>query len=62
MAFIIAGIIAALTLGMCFFMILANGMSDAPDPDRGSSVFWVFGIGMGLAAIVASSHWWHISW
>jgi hypothetical protein len=40
---------------------MAAAMSDGPT-DTSNGPLWVLVGGLGLAAIVASSHWWHIPW
>ena len=64
-AFILAGIVAVLTIGICLLEAFASGMSDNPSAsaDVNASIPWHFGIGMMLAAAIALSHWFpHIGW
>lgn len=63
-AFIIAGIIAALTIGWCLLELFASGMSDSPSAssEMAASVPWHFAIGMIAAGLIAGSHFIHIGW
>lgn len=61
MAFVVAGIIAALSLALGFIGALATSMSDAPGETSGVAPIVV--CGLILAALVAASHWMpHIGW
>lgn len=60
LAFILAGVTFLVTLGILFFIALANGMSDSPSmqiPLWPTAV-----IGFGITGLLVWSHWWHISW
>jgi len=61
-AFIIAGIIAALTLVIAVGSEIARGFAAAPS--MVDSYFWqIILTGMPIAALVAASHWLpHIGW
>jgi len=61
MAFIVAALIVIVTFGWAGLILFAAGMSDGPT-DTSGDIWWVLGVGIGLAAIVASSHWWRLSW
>lgn len=55
-AFIIAGIIAFITLVIAVFSEFARGMTTAPSMH--ASKFWpIIFTGMPIAAIVAATHW-----
>ena len=58
--FIVAGIIVVLTVLMGLLTYDAYKMSDAPSTDhqRNPALLKVFVVGLGLAALVASMHWW----
>lgn len=57
MAFIIAAIIALLSLALGVLGYWADAMSDAPGQTSGVAPYVVGGL--ILAAVIASSHWWH---
>lgn len=61
LAFILAGIVVVPTLAIALFIAFAGGMSDAPQ-DRGPSIWPVFVIGFGIAALLVASHYIHLSW
>ena len=58
--FIVAGFIVVLTVLMGLLTYDAYANSDAPSTDRqrNPALLKVFAIGLGLAALVASIHWW----
>jgi hypothetical protein len=61
MAFIIAAIIAVLSLAIGLLGAFASGMSDAPG--QSSGVAPIVTGGLILAALIAASHWLpHIGW
>lgn len=62
MAFIIAGIVFVCFLGFALLQFGAAMMSDAPSQSDNSGCIWTFFTGLGISAIIASSHWWHVSW
>ena len=55
MAFVLAGIVAVLSLGLGFLGMMASGMSDAPGQTSGVAPYVVGGL--LLAACIAGSHW-----
>lgn len=60
-AFIVAGIVAFLTLALAALQVFAAGMSDVPGASSGAGV--TLGIGFFIAALIAASHWLpHIGW
>lgn len=61
LAFILAGIVVVLTLGIALFIAFASGMSDAPF-EKGPAIWPVFVIGFGLAALLVGSHYLRLSW
>lgn len=61
MAFVIAAIIAVISLAIGLLGIFASGMSDASDQSSGVAPI-VIG-GLALSALIAVSHWLpHIGW
>lgn len=65
LAFIIAGIVVVLTVGVCLLEAFASDMSDSPSAsaDVNASIPWHFGVGLFIAAAIAGSHWFpHIGW
>ena len=58
-AFIIAGIIVALTGLWCLFELFAAGMSSSPSAaaEVSNRVPWHFAIGIIIAGLVAATHW-----
>jgi hypothetical protein len=61
-AFIIAGIVAFLTLAIAILSELARGMAPAPSMVS-SNFFPILFTGMPMAAIIAATHWLpHIGW
>lgn len=61
LAFIFAGVIASLTIAVAVVVGLANSMSDVPT-QNGVRVWPIFAVGFGLAALIAGSHYVHLSW
>lgn len=61
MAFIIAGIVAFVTVVMVCAIAFADGMSDAPS-EEGISVWPTLIVGFGLAGVLIGTHFLHISW
>lgn len=61
-AFIVAGIVVLMTLALCALMLFASGMASAPSTSNELPYRSVFFIGMFIAALIAASHWLHISW
>jgi hypothetical protein len=60
-AFIIAGIVAMLSLALGLLGLFADGMSDAPGQTSGVATY-VIG-GLIIAALIAASHFLpHMSW
>jgi hypothetical protein len=60
-SFIIAGIIAVIALALAMFWTWGEGMATAPKYNY--TPLRILGWGCGLAAFVASSHWWpNIGW
>lgn len=62
MAFILAGVAVVITLGLAALLFGAAMMSDAPSMDGPSGVVPVLVVGFSIAALLAGSHWVHISW
>ncbi len=61
-AFIIAGIIAVLTIAIAVFFELLRGMAPAPGMIE-SNFLPILLTGLSIAAIVAATHWLpHIGW
>jgi hypothetical protein len=61
MAFIVAGLVFVITMGLAFLTIMADMMSDSVS-DQYTPVP-VLIVGLSLTAIIASSHWWpHLGW
>ena len=61
LAFIIAGIIAVLTLAFAALQVFAAGMSDVPGAASGAGE--TLGIGLTIATLVAASHFLpHMNW
>lgn len=56
MSFILAGIVVVVTIAWTGFLLLANGMSDAPSQE-GFSIWPSLIIGFGLAGLLVASHW-----
>lgn len=62
-AFIIAGIVALVTLVISALMLFAAGMSDSPSAAANVPVTSTFITGMIIAALIAATHWMpHIGW
>lgn len=62
LAFIIAGIVFAGTVALSLLMLFAAGMSDSPSAAAGVPVTSTFIIGTVIAALIAATHWLHMSW
>lgn len=60
-AYILAGIVVVVTLGIAAFIGFANGMSDAPT-ERGTSVLPTLITGAVIAALLVASHFIPLSW
>ena len=61
-AFIIAGLIFAITLALSALVLFGDAMSDTTG-QGGTSAGWVLGGGILIAALVLASHWLpHIGW
>jgi hypothetical protein len=58
LAFILAGVIVAVTLVLTF----VDSLPDNLDTGRGSFAWPTLVIGLFIAAVIASSHWWNLSW
>ena len=61
LAFILAGIVAMLTVTLALFVAFASGMSDAAS-ESGPKIWPVFVIGFGVSALLITSHYLHLSW
>jgi hypothetical protein len=62
-AFIIAGIVAVITIIISLLMLFAAGMSDAPSAVAKVPVTSTFVTGMVIAGLIAATHWLpHIGW
>lgn len=64
-AFVVAGIVAVITILITLFMLFAAGMSDAGYAARDAEhqAIGVFLTGMIIAALIAATHWLpHIGW
>jgi hypothetical protein len=61
-AFIIASLVVIGTVIIALLQYMAAGMSDNPSDYGLKSVGATLMIGLGIAAIIASSHWWNMGW
>jgi hypothetical protein len=65
MAFILAFLVLAVTLGICAIGLFGAGMSDSPSAseDAEGTIKFVFFVGVTLSVLIAASHWLpHIGW
>lgn len=56
MAFVLAGVIAVVTLGVCVLEVFAVSMSPSGSVEMINKVPYHFGIGMLIAVLVAAIH------
>lgn len=60
-AFFVAGFIFTCTLALSFFVLILDASNDTTG-QQGTSAGWVLLAGTIVSALIASSHWWTITW